>query len=230
VIVFLDDDCEAEPDWLARISTVLSEQPDVGIVAGSLVAPPRPRWRISTCPSASPRDFTLRSSAEDWELPEGSDAVTANLAVRRSAWVDVGPFDEHLGAGATFRGGEDLDFTLRAVRCCVPIRFLPAAKVTHTQGRRFGLRAMLRMITAYGYGQGAVAGKMAKESTPSIAAWNGDAWRKQMWYDGIVDPLRSFRPHRTVRAIPRLIAFERAYRRCRREFDLDEAGQLVRIS
>jgi glycosyltransferase involved in cell wall biosynthesis len=63
-IVFTDDDCEAAPDWLEQIGAALDADPTVGVVAGSLVAPPRPKWCVTTCPSASPRDFTLRADPD----------------------------------------------------------------------------------------------------------------------------------------------------------------------
>lgn len=225
-VVFLDDDCIADPRWLERIHAALVEEPDVGLVAGSLIAPPGPRWPLSMCPSAAPADFTFRPDPTAPTLPPGSHAVTANLAIRRLAWDLIGPFDELLGAGATFKGGEDLDLLLRAVRSGVPIRFCPDAIVHHTHGRRFGARAVLKMLTSYGYGQGAVAAKMTI-SSPDDASWDGAAWRRQLWRDGVTGPLTSLRVHRVPRSVPRLVAFERGYRRCTRDFDVDVRGFLV---
>lgn len=226
LVAFLDDDCEAAPDWLGRIRAALAEQPDVGVIAGALVAPPGPRWPVSICPSASPADFTLRQTSGDPSMPAGAAFVSANLAVRREVWDLVGPFDELLGAGGPFRGGEDLDLLLRFVRRGVPIRFLPSAIVHHTHGRRFGIRPVLRMVTAYGSGQGAAAAKLTHAETPGATEWSGTEWRRHVWRGDVLGPLRTTRPHRVLRALPRALAFERAYRRCLRDFELDPDGFL----
>jgi glycosyltransferase involved in cell wall biosynthesis len=225
-VVFLDDDCEARPDWLERIAAALDEAPDIGMVAGSLVAPPGPRWPISVCPEAHPTDRTVRPLPDDPTLPDGVAVVTANLAVRRWVWEAVGPFDERLGAGSEFRGGEDLDLLLRAVRRCVPIRLLPDAVVDHSHGRRYGVRAVFRMVTGYGYGQGAVAAKMTLTSQPDSTTWNGRAWRRRAWRDAVLAPLRTLRVDRVAVSLPRLIAFELAYRRAVRTRWVDESGLL----
>lgn len=226
IVAFLDDDCEAEPDWLALIWQAFADEPDVGMVAGSLVAPPGPRWPISVCPEAHPRSGTVRPTPDDPSLPPGVHVVTANLAVRRWVWDSIGLFDEELGAGSSFRGGEDLDLLLRAARHGVPIRLLPEAIVHHTYGRRAGLRAVWRIVTGYGSGQGAVAAKMTLSSTPGAASWNGAAWRRRAWQDGVVTPLRTLRPHRLARTLPRLLAFDRSYRRAARDYAVHDDGLL----
>ncbi len=226
-VTFIDDDCEAAPDWLEQIHAALTDDPDVGVVAGALVAPPGPRWPISTCPSASPGDFTLRQTPSETESPEGAAFVSANLTVRRWVWDRIGAFDELLGAGSTFRGGEDLDLFVRMTRAGVPIRFLPAAVVHHTHGRRFGITAVARVVSAYGSGQGAAAAKLTHAAPPDAADGGGEAWRRYMWREALVTPLRELRPHRIARAVPRVVAFERAYRRCVRDFTVGADGLLV---
>ena len=226
VIAFVDDDCEAAPTWLAEIVSAFADDPDVGVVAGTLVAPPAKRWPISVCPAVRPEDFVHRSEAGDADLPPGADFAGANLVVTRDAWERVGYFDDELGPGSTFRGGCDIDFVLRALRVGVAVRFLPTAVVTHTSGRRYGVRSVLQLSTDYGRGQGAVAGKMSLESTADAGSWNGAAWREGMWRQTFIEPFTRLRPQRFLRSLPRLLGFEREYRRCRREYELDERGNL----
>jgi glycosyltransferase involved in cell wall biosynthesis len=226
-IAFLDDDCEAAPDWLARLRTAWLENPDVGVIAGSLVAPPAPRWPISKCPSAYPTAGILRHGPDDPDMPSETWLASANLGVRQWAWEVIGPFDEHLGPGTEFPAGEDLDFFLRAIRHRVPIRFLPEAEVIHTYGRRVGVRAVWKMLRGYGSGQGAVAAKMTLFADRDPDGWNGTLWRKQAWREAILDPLKSLRPHQIVRALPRQVAFERSYRACMRAYTVNDRGLLV---
>lgn len=220
-IAFLDDDCEAAPDWLSRIARAFEEDPTVGIVAGALVAPPRTGWRPAKTPSSIPRDFTLHPSPEA-PLPPGAAFVTASCAVHRGAWERIGPFDEELGAGTGFRGGEDLDFLLRAIAARIPIRFLPDAVVHHTHGTRYGLRAIHDISVAYASGQGAVAGKL------SLNGGGGHEWRRAVREDCLVGPLRRRRPLGVPLRLPRLLAFERSYRQCLQQFRLDASGLLER--
>jgi glycosyltransferase involved in cell wall biosynthesis len=226
-VAFVDDDCEADSDWLRRIVDAIHAEPDVGLVAGSLVAPPAPRRRISVCPSVAPANFTYRPQASDLELPSGSDYAGANLTVRKWAHLLVGPFDEELGPGTALRGGDDLDFVLRAARAGVTIRFLPDAVVRHSFGRRFGLRAAVALRTGYGIGHGAVAAKMTHVSSPDAERWNGRLWRRHIWRESLISPIRQLRPHRIFTSMPRLIAFERAYRTCLRDYVVNDSDLLV---
>jgi glycosyltransferase involved in cell wall biosynthesis len=219
-ITFVDDDCEAEPDWLETVNIALDD-PAVGVVAGSLVAPARTGWRIAKCPNSVPRDFTLRPDRPERSLPESARFVSANLTLRRSVWDLVGPFDAELGAGSSFDGGEDLDYLMRIVDAEVPIRFCPQAIVRHTYGTRYGLRAVHGMSVAYAAGQGAVAGKL------TLAGRDATPWRRQMRRECLTSPLRSLRLDRIPPRLSRLAAFERAYRRCVRQFRIDDRGLLV---
>ena len=227
-VAFVDDDCEADANWLRCIVDAIRADPDVGLLAGTLVAPPAPRRRISVCPSVAPADFTYRPKASDPVMPPGSDYAGANLTVRRWAHSRVGPFDEELGPGTPLRGGDDLDFVLRAARAGVPIRFLPGAVVRHSFGRRFGLRAAVALRTGYGIGHGAVAAKMTHMSDPGAEIWNGRLWRRHIWHESLVSPIPRLRPDKIVTSLPRLIAFEHAYRKCLREYGVDDADLLVR--
>ncbi len=65
------------------------------------------------------------------ERPLASHALSGSLlAVRRSAWERVGPFDE--GYPLYF---EETDWLLRARRCGLPARYVPAAEAVHLYGR-----------------------------------------------------------------------------------------------
>jgi glycosyltransferase involved in cell wall biosynthesis len=212
-IAFLDDDCEARSDWLATIAEVMGDE-TIGIVGGALLAPPSPRWRVARCPVAVPADLTFRPQSWPVELPAGAAFVTANCAVQRWAWERIGPFDEMLGAGAPLRGGEDLDYLLRAARLCVPVRFRPDLVVRHSFGTRFGLRAVARMGSSYAHGQGAVAAKLA------LGDGSAGGWRRAMRDQCLWQPLRSLRPDRLFRRLPRLLTFERGYRACLAGYEL----------
>jgi histidinol-phosphate phosphatase family protein len=98
-VVFVDDDVVLGPDWPARVRADLSQPPDVGGVQARITVP-LPADRRPT----------------DWErVTSGlADAawITADMAYRRAALVDVGGFDERFPRA--FR--EDADLALRVQR------------------------------------------------------------------------------------------------------------------
>jgi len=102
----------------------------------------------------------------------------------------------------------------------IPTRFTDRAIVHHTYGSRDGFHATLRMSTTYASGQGAVAAKMVHSGD------TGEEWRDAMWEQCLRMPVRTGRLHRLPLAAPRLVAFERAYRRCMTDYSLTERGEL----
>ena len=201
-------------------AAALSCEPGIGVAVGVLEAPPGSEGRWSFCPAVAQRNVSFRPSASDRLLPEGTGFASANLAVRRWVWDQVELFDEHLGPGTPFRSGEDLDLWIRLSRAGIPTRFTDGAVVVHTYGARQGVRASYRMSTAYARGQGAVAAKMVHVGD------TGDEWRRAMWDQCLLAPLRSGRLHRLAAAAPRLLAFELAFRRCLDTYSPTERGAL----
>jgi histidinol-phosphate phosphatase family protein len=98
-VVFVDDDVVLGPDWSARLRTDLLQPPDVGGVQARITVP-MPVGRRPT----------------DWERVTGGLAgaawITADMAYRRAALVQVGGFDERFPRA--FR--EDADLALRVQR------------------------------------------------------------------------------------------------------------------
>jgi glycosyltransferase involved in cell wall biosynthesis len=91
LICYVDDDIEADPSWLREVTAGAARNPDASCLAGRILVryegdPPR------TCE----REYIAANlDAGDSERPIDR-AVGANMAVRRSALDDVGPFDETL--------------------------------------------------------------------------------------------------------------------------------------
>lgn len=204
VIAFTDDDCEADPEWLAVVAGSLQSDPSVGVVGGALLGPPSARLELSTCPVMVPAESLYNPAVDRDTPPPGWDWVGANVAIRAEVVAQVGQFDELLGAGATFSAGEDTDYKLRLEALGVRMLATPRAAVRHTYGRRVGLRAVARSSRAYARGAGAVAGKLTAVGDPRGAAWVHAA-RRQFWHDVL-------KPGRSLAAIYRLPHFLRSYR------------------
>ncbi len=204
ILAFTDDDCEPASEWLEVIQARFVNDRSLGILAGSVEAGPRLRRGPSTCPSLTAAE-TRHDPAVSPEAPPDSGWIGANFAVRTSAFRAIGPFDERLGAGSVFRGGEEIDFKLRAERAGIVVATTPGSVVRHTFGRRYGLRAVWRLLSGYGISTGAVAAKLVLA---------GDQ-RGTDWVAQVRDEVRAavLRPSlRSVRTIVRGFYFWSGYR------------------
>ncbi len=138
ILVFTDVDCRPDPFWLERLITPFSS-PDVGLVAGEILPLAGSTfWEWY----AERRKILSQSSAMNHPfLPFGQ---TANLAVRRSIFQEIGLFRPYLTTGG------DADLCWR-IQLDTSYRFLlqPDAIVRHrhrntfrslqSQHRRYGL-------------------------------------------------------------------------------------------
>lgn len=132
LVVLLNNDTEAEPDWLAELIGALDREPTAGAATSKLLL----FDRRDTLHSAG--DFFgldgMPGSRGVWTRDDGRydddrfvfGASGAAVAYRRSALDDVGLFDESLTAYC-----EDVDLNLRLRLAGYEIAFAPRARVYH---------------------------------------------------------------------------------------------------
>jgi glucosyl-dolichyl phosphate glucuronosyltransferase len=146
VVVFLDDDAEARPGWLAALLAPYSD-PTVAAVGG--VA--HPRWPVNrprVLPGAAPYDPNATGEL-DWIVgctytgqPERQSEVRnlmgCNMSFRREVFERVGGFAEDIGRiGKNPLGCEETELCIRARQAYrragekIRIVFEPAAVVDH---------------------------------------------------------------------------------------------------
>jgi GT2 family glycosyltransferase len=159
LIVFIDDDVEAPPGWLAAVLAGSAEALDYDVFGGPI------RARLE---GGGPRACG-REGAPITTLdlgPEDRDAVlvwSANMAVRRRALELVGPFDPAL-AGC----GEEEDWQHRYRARGGRTRYLARAALDHRRvGADAGVRSLAR--AAYFRGRSARRYDVAKGSAPGVA-------------------------------------------------------------
>jgi len=123
-VVFIDDDCLADPNWLVEISKhAILRKADV--VEGRTVIPDK-------------RDNPFLHVVEN---ETGNCYWSCNLAVRRTRFIQIGGFDElFLQAG-----GEDMEFAWRIKQQGLAAVFEPKAVVLHPQ-RRFSVKSFLKRV------------------------------------------------------------------------------------
>ncbi len=148
VVVFTDDDCEPDPEWLARLIRVFEKEPKVGIAFGSVLPGPhdaRDGFIVGFIPGKQRRLSGRLSKLRD-------SGISANVALRRSALAEAMGFDEMLGPGSYFPCAEDFDLTYRVLASGYTLLHVPDAQVVHHGLRdwRSGRRLVRQTYVAIG--------------------------------------------------------------------------------
>ncbi len=136
VVVFLNNDTEAEPGWLPPLLATLDNEPDVAAVGSKLLFPDRtvqhggvvmieqqeyPQLSAVHMPYHVPEDDVLANRRRDVSV-----ATAACLAVRASAFAEAGGFDE-----GYWNGYEDVDLCLTLRDQGWRIVYEPASVLIH---------------------------------------------------------------------------------------------------
>ncbi|MEM7147868.1 MAG: glycosyltransferase [Verrucomicrobiota bacterium] len=137
VLVYTDDDCEVDEDWLGYLVSAL-EGGEYAAVGGPNIPPGDVGW-VERCVGAAPGGpmHVMLTDEEAEHLPG------CNLAVRWDAFQRVGGFLREYRAA-----GDDVDFCWRLQELGMRIGFAPAAMVWHR--RRATMGAYLRQQAGYG--------------------------------------------------------------------------------
>lgn len=127
-LLFMDDDCEADPDWAENLLAALENHQ---IASGCIRSPRSPFFLF--CHNISQfHPFLPGQQARELEFIAG-----ANLGLRRPVWEAVGGFCR------SRRCAEDMEFYLRARACGFKAWFCPSAVITHIP-ERCSLGSLLR--------------------------------------------------------------------------------------
>lgn len=143
VVAFTDDDCLVPPGWAAELVGLFAAMPEVALLYAPVLA--SPEGGQGWVPEFHPLQEGLVQPSGDIVRSLG---VGANFAVRSSALATIGPFDEFLGAGGTFGGGEDTDFGYRALRAGLKVYTAREPAVTNCGppgGRRLYVGGLVAM-------------------------------------------------------------------------------------
>ena len=159
-VAFTDDDALADVQWPGTLHRGFSAGESVAVVTG--IVPPAQietkaqalfEKKLKWSNNLTPETFSLaRHQTYPWAFPysAGNLGTGANFAVDRKVVLDLGGFDEALGAGTRSRGGEDMEIFVRVLRAGYELRFQPSAIVWHMHiSNAWALRKIL-----FGYGKG----------------------------------------------------------------------------
>ena len=109
ILMFTDDDCVVPTNWISGLEEIIGHHPDLDAVF----------CRVEAAEGTPPDSYTpvFRPKTEiDIRRPRdklAASAMSAGLAIRRSALEQIGGFDSLLGPGSQFFTGEDYDLIMR---------------------------------------------------------------------------------------------------------------------
>lgn len=159
-VAFTDDDALADSRWPHELHCGFSAGESVAVVTG--IVPPAQietkaqalfEKKLKWSNNLTPETFSMEHRRNyPWIFPysAGNLGTGANFAVDRRVVLEMGGFDEALGAGTRTRGGEDMEMFVRVLRAGHELRFQPSAIVWHMHiSNAWALRKIL-----FGYGKG----------------------------------------------------------------------------
>lgn len=180
LVAFTDDDVVVDPHWLTALARGFTRSTEVACVcglvpSGELRTPAQAYFdqRVSWSDSLAPQLFALTTPPPDMPLfpfQVGRFGTGANFAVDRDRIVELGGFDEALGAGTATKGGEDLDIFFRVVATGHALAREPAAIVWHRH--RIDSAALMSQARGYGMGLGAWLTKIGLDPVHRRHAWS----------------------------------------------------------
>ncbi len=153
ILAFTDDDCLADSGWLSAVVDEFRTAPAAAGVCGRSL--PRVEVQLVAGPASVRTDPTrrvFREPCSPWRVGNGS-----NMALSRGALRSIGGFDERLGPGTRFRGGEEADLLYRLLKAGRQLVYSPLPLVHHRQWRTPSQQ--LALAHDYGVGVGAFAAK-----------------------------------------------------------------------
>lgn len=131
IVAFLDDDAEAMPDWLERLTAGYTDPAVLGI-GGFL----EPIW-LSRQPTWFPAEFYWALGCSHSGMPKSTapirNLICANMSLRRDVFEAVNGFRDGFGKVGTRFSAEETDLCIRALQKWPQRVWLyePAAKIRH---------------------------------------------------------------------------------------------------
>ncbi len=151
-LVFTDDDIFAAPDWFGVIGRACVAAGQRTVITGRVLAASE-HHASGFAPS-----IKVDETPAVYEGRVGQDVLYSNnMALHKSALVEVGCFDERLGPGTRFPSAEDNDLGFRLLEAGYRIWYVPQAVVYHRAWRTD--RDYVALRSSYGIGRGAFYAK-----------------------------------------------------------------------
>jgi glycosyltransferase involved in cell wall biosynthesis len=151
IVGFTDDDCYPAPDYVDRILEIFCDR-EIGYAGGRIKLFDLHDWPISIVDKAEARIIEPFTYIDGPEMK----ILGANMAFRRKVLMQIGGFDDALGAGGLF-SCEDVDAFARASFAGWKGGYFPDPTVLHDHGR--SEESARRLARSYAIARGAYFAK-----------------------------------------------------------------------
>ena len=136
LIVYVDDDVEVRDGWLGALLAAAREHAQVGVFTGPVHARLEGR-ALRSCGQEGPPITSLELGTSD---RDATRAWGVNMAIRRTAFDAIGPFDPRRSGG-----GDEEEWERRHLAAGGRIRYIAAAALDHRRAPQDAtLRALMR--------------------------------------------------------------------------------------
>jgi len=177
-VALTDDDCEVPPNWIEEAAAALAGDDRIALVFGNVVPAPFDA-AVGFIPGYVRDEPFL---ADEVRKKVAIDGIGASMALRRTAWDALGGFDEMLGSGSVFPGGDEGDLAMRALGAGWYVLETPRFWVQH-HGYRTRVEGE-KTVSRYARGTGAMMAKHLRCGTPGARTLLAVmVWR---WSRGVV--------------------------------------------
>ena len=157
-VVMIDDDMLVSAEWLERLLEGFEAAGPRGLASGRVLA--APSEGDGGVPDSA---LVTRAEPATFRGRQPNDVMPgANVAVPRGLVLELGGYDERLGAGTRFSAADDNDMGFRLLEAGCELRHVPEAVAYHRPWRSGGQRLGLRW--RYGRGKGAFYAKHLRRS------------------------------------------------------------------
>ncbi len=214
IIALIDDDCEAQEDWLETTANYYEKYPEVKLIGGSVLLP-KAEKRLGVCPFIIPSEVIYDPVKMNRTPPVGWDWISANVSFRKETAILNGPFDPHIGSGTIFPAAGETDYKFRLERKGVIMLTTPKIAVLHKYGYRYGMKAIMQHGYNYATGNGALAGKLTL-----MGDVRGKQWFDLTKNDRLLGWLKPFRPHRIPVNLIQFRNYYNAYHYCIKNYSV----------
>lgn len=145
-LIFVDDDAELDPTYLAQFSRLQKQTPSCAVWAGTIFLTSNHQLFYSQRQNIS----HLELGFLDMKVLMGG-----NFIIKRDLFAGIGRFDENFGIGSKYPSSEDTDLAWRLHYAGFPIRLSHDLKIYHPAPQSIGMKKAF----SYGLGKGALVGK-----------------------------------------------------------------------
>ncbi len=149
-IAVIDDDCIADTNWVDLIYQALQKEGSDFIITGRVVAGNNEKEAIR---SRLHDVLDRRTVFKKNKITPIFKLSGCNFGFHKTAYTEVGLFNENLGPGSSFKSSDDNEWAYRALNLGFKIIYVPEAKVIHRSWRN--TREDINLMKDYGYAAGA---------------------------------------------------------------------------